>query len=205
MTTLFLLGSFLAPIDCSKIPARYKIYTPHPFTLQSTGEKKRGLRTLSIRIVFLQLDSRVLKLIDATDPFFDLDVQRCSLSANQRPQAAMQCAVDHSKYKGRKYKEYHSVCPRVQIGTLPTLSLASECALPPPPPPNQRVGAHSHAGEGLGQSQFRRLEKSLALCLLSDSKNYVFCHIKARQDAKKCTIKKGLNNILKMLLIKIFF
>jgi hypothetical protein len=27
-------------------------------------------------------------------------------------------------------------------------------------------GAHSPAGKGLGESQFRRLEKSLALCLL---------------------------------------
>jgi hypothetical protein len=45
----------------------------------------------------------------------------------------------------------------------PTPSLASECA---PPPGTKGGGAHSPAGEGLGESQFRRLEKSLALYLL---------------------------------------
>ncbi len=45
----------------------------------------------------------------------------------------------------------------------PNPSLASECA---PPPQNPGGGAHSPAGEGLGESQFRRLEKSLALFLL---------------------------------------
>jgi hypothetical protein len=48
----------------------------------------------------------------------------------------------------------------------PTPSLASECA----PPPGTKGGgggvAHSPAGEWLWKSQFRRLEKSLALCLL---------------------------------------
>jgi hypothetical protein len=44
----------------------------------------------------------------------------------------------------------------------PTPSLASECA---PPPRTKGGGAHSLAGEGLGEPQFRRLEKSLALCL----------------------------------------
>jgi hypothetical protein len=59
------------------------------------------------------------------------------------------------------YKEYHSVCPLVGIGTLqPRLSPAS---MPLPPEPK---GAHSPAGEGLGESQFRRLENSLALCQL---------------------------------------
>jgi hypothetical protein len=46
--------------------------------------------------------------------------------------------------------------------------------LPPPAPPlpqapsprNQKGGAHSPAGEGVGESHFQRLEKSLALCLL---------------------------------------
>ncbi len=50
----------------------------------------------------------------------------------------------------------------VEIGTIPPpLSPASV-----PLPMNQRVGAHSPAGEGLGESQFRRLKKSLELCLL---------------------------------------
>ncbi len=35
-----------------------------------------------------------------------------------------------------------------------------------PSPRNQGGGAHSLAGEGWRESQFRRLEKSLALCLL---------------------------------------
>jgi hypothetical protein len=47
----------------------------------------------------------------------------------------------------------------------PTPSHAKECA----PPPGTKGGeAHSAAGEGLEESQFRRLEKSLALCLLCD-------------------------------------
>jgi hypothetical protein len=40
-----------------------------------------------------------------------------------------------------------------------TLSLASECA---PPPRYQGGGAYSPAGEGLGESHFRRLEKKLS-------------------------------------------
>ncbi len=52
---------------------------------------------------------------------------------------------------------------------------SSELGLSPPPLSRQRVcpspqnrggGAHSPAGEGLGESQIRRLEESLALCLL---------------------------------------
>jgi hypothetical protein len=56
-------------------------------------------------------------------------------------------------------KEHHSVCPIVGIGTPPTpLPQASV------PPPDER-GAHTrlHAVEGVGEYQFRRLEKSLAL------------------------------------------
>ncbi len=45
----------------------------------------------------------------------------------------------------------------------PTPLAASECALPPKP---KGGGAHSPAAKGLGESQFRRLEKRLALCLL---------------------------------------
>ncbi len=44
----------------------------------------------------------------------------------------------------------------------PTPFLASECA----PPPGTKGGAHSPAGEGLGESRLRRLEKSLTLGLL---------------------------------------
>ncbi len=49
---------------------------------------------------------------------------------------------------------------------FPTPFLASECA---PPPEPKGGGEHSPAGEGWGESQFRRLEKGLALCLLCDS------------------------------------
>jgi hypothetical protein len=41
----------------------------------------------------------------------------------------------------------------------PTPSLASECA---PTPGTKGGGAHSPAGEGLGETQFRRLEKKLS-------------------------------------------
>ncbi len=46
----------------------------------------------------------------------------------------------------------------------PNPSLASECV---PPPVTKEGGAHSPAGEGLEESQFRRLEKSLALSTVS--------------------------------------
>jgi hypothetical protein len=56
------------------------------------------------------------------------------------------------------YKEYQSICPLVGIGTLsPPLSPASVPLFPEP------GGAHSPAGEGLGESQFRRLEKKLTM------------------------------------------
>jgi hypothetical protein len=45
----------------------------------------------------------------------------------------------------------------------PTPLAASECALPPVP---KGGGAHSPAAKGVGESQFQRLEKRLALCLL---------------------------------------
>ncbi len=81
------------------------------------------------------------------------------------PWRRRQFAVGHESWgleslhttKVRIYKEYHSVCPLVGIGTLPTpLSPAS---VPHPP---RTGGTHSPAGEGLGESQFRRLEKKLS-------------------------------------------
>ncbi len=64
------------------------------------------------------------------------------------------------------YIEYHSVCPLVGIGTLPPpLSPATV----PLPRTKGGGGAHSPANEGVGESQFRRLEKKLStlptLCL----------------------------------------
>ncbi len=41
-----------------------------------------------------------------------------------------------------------------------------------PPPPNQGGGAHSPAGEGMGESQFGRLEKQLST-LLCEEKCYL--------------------------------
>jgi hypothetical protein len=51
--------------------------------------------------------------------------------------------------------------PSSELG-LSQPSLASECA----PPPRTGGGGTLAWGEGLGESQFRRQEKSLALCLL---------------------------------------
>jgi hypothetical protein len=45
----------------------------------------------------------------------------------------------------------------------PTPLAASECAFPPGP---KGGVAHSPAAKGVGESQFQRLEKPLALCLL---------------------------------------
>ncbi len=63
------------------------------------------------------------------------------------------------------YIEHYSVCPLVGFGTPPTLLPQASV----PSPPDQRVGGggvHSPAAKGVEESQFRRLEKSLALCLL---------------------------------------
>jgi hypothetical protein len=57
----------------------------------------------------------------------------------------------------------YEMSPRRNWGS-PTPSFASECF--PPPGSKGGGGGHSPAGKGLGESQFRRLEKSLALCLL---------------------------------------
>jgi hypothetical protein len=48
----------------------------------------------------------------------------------------------------------------------PTPLAASECACPPPR--TKGWGAHSPAAKGVGESQFQRLEKRLALCLLCE-------------------------------------
>jgi hypothetical protein len=74
----------------------------------------------------------------------------------------MEVCIYSAAHKVHTYKEYHSVCPLVGIGTLPPpLSPASV-----PLPPERKGGggggeAHSRAGEGLGESQFQRLEEKL--------------------------------------------
>jgi hypothetical protein len=60
------------------------------------------------------------------------------------------------------YIEHHSVCPFVGIGTPHPFSRKRVC----PPPRTKGWGAHSPAAKGVGESQFQRLEKRLALCLL---------------------------------------
>jgi hypothetical protein len=73
-------------------------------------------------------------------------------------------AAGDPQHKVLTFTEHHSVCPLVGIGTPPTpLPQASV-----PPPPDQRVGggAHPPAPKGVGEFQFRRWRKSLALCLL---------------------------------------
>jgi hypothetical protein len=54
--------------------------------------------------------------------------------------------------------EYHSVCPLVGIGTLPPPLSPASVPLPPEP----KRGSHSSAGEGLGESHFRRLGEKLS-------------------------------------------
>ncbi len=54
-------------------------------------------------------------------------------------------------------------CALIGIGTPPTPLL--QASVPYPPPPQRVGGAHSPAAKEVGESQFRRLEKKLALCL----------------------------------------
>jgi hypothetical protein len=61
-------------------------------------------------------------------------------------------------HKVHTYKEYHSVCPLDGIGTLPPPLSPVNVPLPPEP---KGVGDTLRAGEGLGESQFQRLEKKL--------------------------------------------
>ncbi len=66
--------------------------------------------------------------------------------------------ADRGFHKVRIYKEYHSVCHLVGIGTLPPHLSPASVPLPPEP----GGGGHSPAGEGLGESQFQRLGKKLS-------------------------------------------
>jgi hypothetical protein len=59
------------------------------------------------------------------------------------------------------YRAPQCMSPRWNWDT-PTPLAASECA----PPGPKGGGAHSPAAKGVGESQFQRLEKRLALCLL---------------------------------------
>jgi hypothetical protein len=117
-------------------------------------------------------------------------------------------SMDGTNHKVHIYKEYHSVCPLVGIGTFPPPLSPASVPLPPPPPPPPRNQRERGGGQitcmrmTLGESQFRRLEKSLALCLLcgtngfaevssensmplEDTKCFVIIQI-----CKRCTILK---------------
>jgi hypothetical protein len=66
----------------------------------------------------------------------------------------------HREVRPRSTYDY-SVCPPRRNWDSPNPSPASECEIPPPPW-TKGWGAHSHAGEGLGESLLRRLEKKLS-------------------------------------------
>jgi hypothetical protein len=103
---------------------------------------------------------------------------------------------------------FHMLSVRVQISTGITSSTttvyvpSSELGLSHPLS-RRRVspslgikggGAHSPAGEGLGESQFRRLEKSLALCLLLVYYSCPKPHVLER--------KNGIQNLKTLLHLK---
>ncbi len=92
------------------------------------------------------------------------------LSSHMIPTSPLQLGDLHMKgstfsvYTKHIYMKSTTVyVPSSELGP-PPLSPASVPLLPEP----KGGGAHSPAGEGLGESQFRRLEKSLALCLPCD-------------------------------------
>ncbi len=67
--------------------------------------------------------------------------------------------LDYLDHKVHIYKEYQSVCPLVAIGTLPPPLSPASVTLPTEP----KGGGHTRlAGEGLGESQFRRLGEKLS-------------------------------------------
>jgi hypothetical protein len=73
-------------------------------------------------------------------------------------------------HKVRIYKEYHSVCPLVRIGTPPTP--LSPATVPLPPEPGGRHTRVRVRGWGSHNSDYR---KSLALCLLCGVHSTAIC------------------------------
>jgi hypothetical protein len=59
-----------------------------------------------------------------------------------------------SQHKVVIYIKHHSICPSSELGLPQPLSRQRVCPSPPP-----QTIPYSPAGEGLGESQFRRLEK----------------------------------------------
>ncbi len=68
------------------------------------------------------------------------------------------CYTERIKHKVNLYKEDHSVCLLVGIGTLPPPLSPASVTLPPEP----KGRAHSPASEGLGESQFQSLKQKLS-------------------------------------------
>jgi hypothetical protein len=111
-------------------------------------------------------NSSTLRIVDTGGKFAN-GIWARSRSFSPRTYSAKDVPACQAAYSpGHKvhiYTEYHSVCPLVGIRTLPSPSLASECA-PPPQPKGGR--AHSPAGKGWGSPNSDDWRKSLALCLL---------------------------------------
>jgi hypothetical protein len=80
-------------------------------------------------------------------------------------------------------KEYQMYVPSSELGLSQPLPRQRVC--PSPPEPGREP---LPAGEGLGESQFRRLEKSLALCLL--------CAVQLLGNVAKCFIHNSSNDPL---------
>jgi hypothetical protein len=81
--------------------------------------------------------------------------------------------LDYLDHKVHIYKEYHSVCPLVGIGTLPPPLSPASVTLPPEPKGGGTLALRVR-GWGRGSPNSDDLEKSLALCLLCDSDLFVF-------------------------------
>jgi hypothetical protein len=90
-------------------------------------------------------------------------------------------------HKARIFKEYHVHCmsPRRNWDSPTSRSRQRVC---PPPPGTKGGGAHSPAGEGLGESQSRRLEKHLSTLTILWSNVYMhICRNKQRTRVKRKT------------------
>ncbi len=69
-----------------------------------------------------------------------------------------------------------SVCLFVGIGPYPPPPLSKASVYLYPPPPQTKEGGNTLAsGAGMGDYQFGRLKKSLAVCLLWDLHRYAMC------------------------------
>jgi hypothetical protein len=85
---------------------------------------------------------------------------------------------NHSVYMSSKFEPQStyiyrvSQCPLVGIGTLPPPLSPASVPLTPEP---LGGGGGTPAGDWLGEFQFRRLEKSLALCLSVVRTNSLLC------------------------------